>query len=94
LPVCFQHNARELDRAPDSELRRSAEHLAASRNQLRAQHEVRKLTHHLDRNLTALGYAMKHCGGSRAHLSHRNNALFILDTVSEMGRFGAFGGLF
>ncbi len=25
---------------------------------------------------------------------HRHNALFILDTVSEMGRFGAFGGLF
>jgi len=27
-------------------------------------------------------------------VGHRPDALFILDTVSEIGRFGAFGGLF
>ncbi|MBW1907718.1 MAG: hypothetical protein JRJ24_21020, partial [Deltaproteobacteria bacterium] len=63
-------------------------------NQLRAQHELRKPVRHLDRNFPAVGYPMKQCGRSRMDVGHRHNALFILDTVSRMGRFGTFGGLY
>jgi hypothetical protein len=49
---------------------------------------------HVDRNFAAVGYPMKQCGRSRTDVGHRHNALFILDTVSRMGRFGTFGGLF
>jgi len=89
-----QDNARKLDRAPCSELRRRVEHLPATRNQLRAEHELRKPVRHLDRNFPAVGYPMKKRGGSPVDVGHRHDALCILDTVSEMGRFGTFGGLF
>jgi hypothetical protein len=89
-----QDNAGELQRTPQRELRRLVEHRAGARNQLRVQHELRKLAQHLDRNLAAIGYPMKQCGGSPMDVGHRPDGLFILDTVSEMGRFGTFGGLF
>jgi hypothetical protein len=36
---------------------------------------------------------MKQSSGGPMDVGHWLNAIFGLDTVSEMGRFGAFGGL-
>jgi hypothetical protein len=36
---------------------------------------------------------MKQCCGGPMDVGHWLNAIFVLDTVSEKGRFGAFGGL-
>jgi hypothetical protein len=89
-----QDNTRKLDRAPHRELRRPVEHLAATRNQLRAQHQVRKPVQRLDWNFAAVSYPMKQCSGGPMDIVHWHNGFFILDTVSEMGRFGAFDGFF
>jgi hypothetical protein len=35
---------------------------------------------------------MKQSSGGPMDVGHWLNAIFVLDTVSEMGRFGTFGG--
>ncbi len=68
--------------------------LASTHNQLRVQHELRELAQHCDRNFTAIGHPMKQRRGGPMDVGHWLSAIFVLDTVSEMGRFGAFGGLY
>ena len=88
-----QDNARKLRRTPHGKLGWPVEHRTGTRNQLRMQHEVRKPAQHLDRNLTAVGDPMKQSSGGPMDVGHWLDAIFVLDTVSEMGRFGAFSGL-
>jgi hypothetical protein len=57
------------------------------------QHELGKLSQHRHRNFAAVCYPMKQSSGGPMDVGHWLNAIFCLDTVSEMGRFGAFGGL-
>jgi hypothetical protein len=83
-----QDNARELHCTPHGEFRRPVEHRAGNRNQLRAQHELRKPVQHLDRDLAAVRYPMQQCGGGPMDVGHRHNALFILVTVTEMSASG------
>jgi len=89
-----QDNARELDRAPRRELGRSIEHLSAPRDQLRAQHELRKRAHYLERNSAAVGCPMKQCCGSPVDIVHWHNAPFIPVTVTEMSVLVALADLF
>ena len=88
-----QDNARKLQRTPHGKLGWPVEHRAGTRNQLRAQHELRKLAQHRDRNFAAVSHPMKQSSGGPMDVGHWLNAIFVLDTVSEMGRFGAFAGL-
>ncbi len=87
-----QHQARQLEGTPHGKLGRPFEYLPARLDQLRTQDELRKLTQHRDRNLAALGDAMKQGRGGCVDVFQWHNAVFPLDTVSEKGRFGAFGG--
>lgn len=46
-----------------------------------------------NRNLAAVGHAMKQRRGGCEDVFYWLNAVFALDTVSEKGRFGALGGI-
>ncbi len=87
-----QYQGRQLERTPDGKLWRPFEHLPACLDQLRTQHELRKLTQHRDRDLAALCHPMKQHRGGCVDVFQWHNAVFALDTVSEKGRFGTFGG--
>jgi len=79
-----QDDARELERAPGHELGRCVQYLAAPCNQLGTQHELCEPAQYFDRNLAAIGYSMKQCGGSPMDGGHWHNAIFLPVTATEM----------
>jgi len=89
-----QHQAGQLKRAPRGKLGRPVEQFTTHLHQLRAQHELRKPPQHPDRDLAAVRYPIKQCGGGATDIGHCCNALFIPVTVTEMSPSGALPDVF